>query len=210
MPKLPVTLRPATPEDIPSVCEIHKYYVVNTVITFVVEPVSVETHTETLKKVQAQNLPYIVAVSENANIVGYSYLNDFRGSKGGYRHTVELSLFCHPDYLYQGIGSALLSKVLQIAVKPEDNIDFVTAVRPDPLKIRHIIAVMAIDTDSKEEGMGLKNYYESFGFVLNGHLKQVGYKLDRWLVHCAVTLMLALIFFVFNRIDTMYLQKTLW
>lgn len=180
MPKLPVTLRAATPDDMPSVSKIHKHYVMNTVVTFTMEPVSVEQHTEKLASIQAENLPYLVAVSEASTVVGYSYVTGFRSGKGGYRHTVELSVFCHPDYLYQGVGSALLTKIIEVLSKPEDNLDFVTGIRPDDRKVRQLIACMAVNTDSKEEGLGLKKYYESFGFVLNGHLKQVGYKLGRW------------------------------
>jgi L-amino acid N-acyltransferase YncA len=180
MPGLPVTLRAATPDDMPSVSEIHKHYVLNTVITFTMEPLSDEQHVDSLKKVQAQNLPYLVAVSEESKVVGYSYLSGFRSGKGGYRHTVELSLFCHPDYLYQGIGSALLKRILEVVAKPKENLGFVTGVRPDDQKVRQVIACMAVNTDSKEEGLGLRKYYESFGFVLNGHLKQVGHKFDQW------------------------------
>jgi L-amino acid N-acyltransferase YncA len=180
MPKLPVTLRPATSEDMASVAEIHKHYVLNTVITFTMEPLSIEQHLENLKKVKGQNLPFIVAVSEESKVVGYSYLSGFRNYKQGYRHTVELSLFCHPDYLYQGIGSALLSMILDVAARPEENNQFKTGVREEDRRVRQIIACMSVNTDSKEEGLGSKRYYEGFGFVFNGHLKQVGHKLDRW------------------------------
>ncbi|KIW08559.1 uncharacterized protein PV09_00524 [Verruconis gallopava] len=191
MPKIPVMLRAATEDDMASVSEIHRHYVQNTVVTFSIDPLSVEQHVENLKKVQNQSLPYIVAVTENSTVVGYSYLTGFRSGKGGYRHTVELSVFCHPDYLYKGIGTQLLSKIIEVASKPGENAEFATGVRPEDRRVRHIIACMAVNTDSKEEGLGLKRYYEGFGFVLNGHLKEVGYKLGRW-------------------VDTMYLQKTLW
>lgn len=180
MSKLPVTLRAATPEDIPSIAQIHRHYVLNTVMTFAIDPVSTEDHTSKLKQIQAANLPYLVAVSDDSNVVGYSYLSGFRSGKAGYRNTVELSLFCHPEHLFQGIGTTLLNKILDVAANPEKNLDLVPDVRPDDRKIRHIISCMAVDTDSKENGLGLKKYYEAFGFVLNGHLKQVGHKFDRW------------------------------
>ena len=180
MPKELVTIRAATPEDMHGVSEIHEYYTLNTVITFKTEVTPTEDHVSNLEKVQGQHLPYIVAVCQDSKVVGYSYTAGFRHAKGGYRHTVELSLFVHPDFLYQGIGSSLLQKLLDVLSKPEENTEYVAGMRSEDSKVRQIIACMAVNTESKEEGLGLKNFYENFGFTLNGHLKQVGHKFDKW------------------------------
>ena len=109
MPSTACTVRPATPEDIPSINAIHKYYVENTVITFVTEPNSDEATLENYKKVIDQGLPYLVAVdNDQTTIVGYTYVSPFRGVKPGYRHTLELSLFCHPDQVRKGFGAKLI------------------------------------------------------------------------------------------------------
>lgn len=187
----PFTLRPATPSDIPAVFEIHKYYTLNTVITFKIAVTSEEDHLKTLKSVQSQHLPYIVATmadtladesKSSQRTVGYAYCSGFRGSKVGYRHTVELSLFCHPEYRSMGIGTQLLNKVLQVLSKPEQNMDFLAdgVARGEDQKVRQIIACMAIDETGIERGLGLKRWYENFGFEEVGHLKKVGHKFDRW------------------------------
>ena len=95
---------------------------------------------------------------------------------------MELTLYCHPDHLSQGIGSVLLSKVLEIMSQPEQNSkEFLNGnVRPEDRRVRQIMAVMAVDAESRDGGLGLKKYYEGFGFELQGHLKQMGHKLDRW------------------------------
>jgi L-amino acid N-acyltransferase YncA len=182
MAKPPAKTRAATASDIPTIYEIHKHYVLNTVITFKTEVTSKEAHLENLKYVQEQQkLPYLVAESEDKEIVGYTYVSGFRSGKAGYRHTVELSLFCHPEHLYKGVGTTLLNKLLEVLSAPEANMDFyVDGTRDDDKKVRQVIACMAVNTDSKEEGIGLKRWYEAFGFALKGHLSEVGFKLDRW------------------------------
>jgi phosphinothricin acetyltransferase len=183
MSKLPIIIRSAEPSDMDTVSTIHKHYVLNTVATFLMEPLSVEDHIANLAKVQAQRLPYLVAVSQtDSKLVGYSYLSGFRGGKAGYKHTVELSLYCDPPYVGEGIGSALLTKVLEIMTQPEEfQHEFLRGqVRGEDCKVRHIMSVMAVDSEGREQGLGLKRYYEGFGFEMRGHMKEIGHKLGRW------------------------------
>lgn len=165
-----------------SVAQIHQHYVRNTVATFSMDVLSIEDHTANLEKVQSQTLPYLVAMSDDGDIKGFSYLSGFRGGKAGYRHTVELTLYCHPNHISQGIGSALLQKILEVMSEPEQHCgEFLQGrVRPVDRRVRQIMAVMAVDSESRDAGLGLKRYYEGFGFELQGHLKQMGHKLDRW------------------------------
>ena len=185
MPKLPITIRSAEPSDMHSVSVIHRHYVLNTVTTFTIDPLSEEDHMTNLAKVRVQALPYLVSISqEDSKLVGYSYLSGFRGGKAGYRHTVELSLYCDPSYVGLGIGSVLLSKVLEIMARPEEfKAEFLGGkVRDEDHRVRHIMSVMAVDAEGREEGLGLKRYYEGFGFELRGQMKEVGHKLGRWQV----------------------------
>jgi L-amino acid N-acyltransferase YncA len=182
----PFTLRPATPSDIPAIFDIHKYYTLNTVITFKIAVTPEENHLEILKSVQSQHLPYIVAIVDESKpcqrMVGYTYCTGFRGGKVGYRHTVELSLFCHPEYRHMGMGTQLLNKMLEVLSKPEQNTDFLAegVARGEDQKVRQVIACMAIDETGIDRGLGLKRWYENFGFEEVGHLKKVGHKFDRW------------------------------
>lgn len=182
MVKLSINTRAAIPSDIPSIYHIHKHYVLNTVITFKTEVTSEAVHLENLQYVQEQQkLPYLVAESESKEVVGYTYVSGFRSGKAGYKHTVELSLFCHPDHLYKGVGTTLLSRLLKVLTNPDDHLDiYIHGPRGVDAKVRQVIACMAVNIDSKEEGIGLKNWYEGFGFLMKGHLSEVGFKFDRW------------------------------
>ena len=186
-----ITVRPGKPEDIPRVNAIHKHYVENTVITFVTEPNSDQAALDNYNKVKKEGLPYIVAEdNETQAILGYAYVSAFRGVKPGYRHSLELSLFCHPDHVRRGIGKQLLLRLIEILERPEDFRDWVEGTRLIDFKPRQLLAVMAIDIEGPGEGLKLRDWYVKLGFVERGHLKDIGWKKGRW-------------------IDTMYLQLAL-
>ncbi|OCK74448.1 acyl-CoA N-acyltransferase [Lepidopterella palustris CBS 459.81] len=187
-----VALRPAIENDIPAINAIHGYYVQNTVITFTMVPLTDEEALSKFRSIISQSLPYIVAIDDSTNkVLGYTYVTGFRSGKGGYRHTVEMSLFCHPDHRNHGVGTILLKKLIEVLKEPESYPEFITDARPEDSRVRSIMACMSVDVTSRNNGLGLKEYYEKFGFEQVGHLKRVGHKHDQW-------------------IDTIYLQLSLW
>lgn len=207
-----IAVRAANPTDIPSISSIHTHYVLNTVITFKTTPLSPDEHLSNLSKLQDLRLPYLVATIPSFGVVGYTYVSGFRSGKGGYIHTVELSLFVHADHLYKGIGTVLLKTLIDVLKTPGEHVEFVSGVRDKDQRVRHVIACMSVNTDSREEGLGLRKWYENFGFVHVGHLKEVGHKFDRWLVVLQLPLEYNRFWLTLEscRIDTMYLQLTLW
>ncbi|KAF2122375.1 acyl-CoA N-acyltransferase [Lophiotrema nucula] len=174
------TLRPCTEADIPGIAAIQEHYVLNTVITFATTAPSQEELLKNRKAIVDQGLPYIVAVSDGEQVVGYSYASGFRGARRGYRHTVEFSLFCHPEWQAKGIGSRLLTKLIDVLKAPEQFPEYVASPRSEDEKIRVVIACMSVDETSWEKGLGLRDYYVKHGFEEVAHLKKVGHKFDRW------------------------------
>jgi phosphinothricin acetyltransferase len=176
-----LTIRPALISDVPAINAIHAHYVLNTVITFLLEPLSDETATAKYETIKKEGLPYLVACDEN-RVLGFTYVSPFRNAKGGYKHTVELSLFCHPEATSQGAGSALLAKIADVVGHPEkydeDWISGRWATKEG--KATNIIACMSLDGSGRKRGWALKGWYEKRGFEMGGHLKKVGRKFDRW------------------------------
>jgi L-amino acid N-acyltransferase YncA len=194
------TVRPAVPSDIPSITEIHAHYTLKTVITFKTEVTTSEQQLENLVKIHAQKLPYLVAVlpsspsemtsnseaehKQEPKVIGYTYVSGFRSKKAGYIHTVELSLFVHPSHLYGGTGTMLLKKLIGVLSSPAEHAEYYPkGIRSEEERVRQVIACMAVNVDSKEEGLGLKRWYEGFGFVFSGLLKEVGFKFGKWSVY---------------------------
>lgn len=176
-----IALRAAVEEDLPSIKAIHSYYAENTVITFATEVLSDEAFLASYRDITAARLPYIVAVDlESKNVVGYANAHGFRKPMGGYRHTVEISLFCHHEFKGQRIGTLLLRKLLDVLKEPDEYPEIVKKPRLGDPRITQVLACMAIDETGPKQGFGLADFYKRFGFVEVGHLKKVGYKHDRW------------------------------
>ncbi|KAH7072113.1 acyl-CoA N-acyltransferase [Paraphoma chrysanthemicola] len=186
-------LRACQTSDIPAIRDIAEHYVNNTVITLALEPPLDDDIAQSWRRSVAEGLPYIVAVDEQDAVLGFCSAGLFRGGggRGGYRHTVELSLFCHPGHMKEGIGSALLQKVIDILRAPDQFPDFIDTPRAEHSSVRAVLACMSIDETMWKNGLGLRDFYVKHGFKEVGHMKNVGHKFDRW-------------------IDTLYLQFELW
>ena len=106
---MPITVRSANEADLPQVRDIFEYYVLNTTVSFLVQKPPANYIASRFEEVTARNLPYLVTVDDNAQVVGYSYASSSRGWMLGYGHTVEASLFCHPRHTNKGSGSQMMN-----------------------------------------------------------------------------------------------------
>jgi phosphinothricin acetyltransferase len=130
------TLRPCTANDIPAVTAILEHYVRNTVITFALTPSPQPEILQKWQDVLDDGCPYIVAAGPQNEVLGFSYASGFRSARKGYRHTVELSLFCHQSHTGKGLGVLLLAKLIEILRAPEQFPEYVAKVRGDDDKVR--------------------------------------------------------------------------
>ncbi|KAJ7740272.1 acyl-CoA N-acyltransferase [Mycena maculata] len=193
-----LTIRPVRASDVPELHAINTYFIENTVLTFVTTPLSYPEFFSKYDSIRFNRLPYIVAVDASADDpdapIGSVHVSPFRGSQAtAYRHTVELSLFCHSDHTGKGVGKALLTRLLDVLRRPEEwGEEWIGREWcRDDVRVREVIGVMAVDDQSEwNGGLGLKEWYERFGFEEVGRLKRVGRKFGRW-------------------IDTVYLQLSL-
>lgn len=194
-----VHIRPATPKDLPQIHDIMAYYVRHSCLTFIQNPISqAMVNTKFHSITDSRGLPYLVAVEEHTEnskdiVLGYSYLSPFRGHMLSYGPTVELTLFVHPDHQSRAIGTRLLMAVLESAKAPgvmhraredivSDEGSDVTVYTEDSagVRIRNILAVMAIDENGKDGGEALKRWYIKRGFVERGRMEKIGFKKGKW------------------------------
>ncbi|PGH18354.1 hypothetical protein AJ79_00420 [Helicocarpus griseus UAMH5409] len=203
-----IKVRPATESDIPQIHSIYTHYSLNTVVTFLINTPPLSYTARKFDTAQERGLPFLVAVeqaegengSAKANtpdkICGYAQASPFRGYMLAYGPTVELSLFVHPDYQSHGIGSTLLSALIEVlketkhrpyefAGDPEHEVSI-----QEGVQVKSLLAVMAVNSEGKNGGEGLRDWYVKRGFIERGRMKEVGFKFGKW-------------------IDTIYLQYTL-
>ena len=201
-------IRDAKSSDIPQIWDINYHYVEETVLTFQTAAPSLQHTAAKFEYItQKRGLPFLVAVEEaegdDADVVlGYAFLSPFRGHMLSYGPTVELSLFLSPLKTGQGYGSRLLAEILgrlrddspagrvrHLAREFEGDEELETFAGTekdgDPdgderMRVRNVLAVMAVDKEGREAGEGLRRWYLERGFVEWGRLKGVGLKKGRW------------------------------
>ena len=153
-----LSLREAVIGDLPALLTIYNDVILNTTAVWSLEPHTLEMRKEWFEQRRMDGFPIIVAEAEG-HIVGFASIGNFRAWKG-YQFTVENSLYVTAHCRGMGVGKALLAATIEAA---------------KALKLHCIVA--GIDGEN-EVSIAL---HRQFGFVEVAHLKEVGYKFDRWL-----------------------------
>ncbi len=152
-------IRPATEADIPEIQSIYAHHVLTGTGTFEEEPPSVEEMTKRFAKVVGQGWSWLVA-TDATGVLGYAYYTQFR-DRSAYRFCVEDSVYVREDVRGQGVGKALVARLVDEATAKG---------------MRQMIAVIG---DS--ENTGSIGVHASLGFQMAGTLRTVGVKFGRWL-----------------------------
>lgn len=176
-------MRQATQSDLPQVRQIFNHYVLNTVVSFLVQPPPPDYIRSRFESSLERNLPYLVAVDSSdggETVVGYAYASAFRGFMLGYAHTVEMSIFCHPKHISRGIGSQLMVELLtQLRTTKHMTKEAGYEDKPIQVDVKKVMAIMAVDEQAPSNGLALCEWYQKWGFEEVGRLKGVGYKKGR-------------------------------
>lgn len=152
-------IRPATPADVPEIQSIYAHHVLNGAGTFEEIPPSVEEVHRRLDGIVSRGWSYLVA-SDATGVLGYAYFAQLR-DRSAYRYTAEDSIYVRDDVRGQGVGKALVAKVLDEA---------------EAQGFRQMIAVIG-DSDN----VGSIGMHASLGFQRTGLLRATGLKFGRWI-----------------------------
>ncbi|KAJ7160238.1 acyl-CoA N-acyltransferase [Mycena filopes] len=175
-----ISIRLAESSDIPQITKIINHYIQFSVATFRLDVLAESAILESYQSVCEQGLPYIVAVTESSPaILGYAYASGYRmPSHKAYCHTVEITVFVHPEHHAHGIGSTLLNGLLSRLKNPDSLEGWATVKAP---AISEVLCVMALDPDGRDAGYGLRDWYLRWGFEEVGRLRRVGFKFGKWI-----------------------------
>lgn len=154
------TIREAVAADLPHVREIYNYYVLNSVVTFDEDRMTLREWQSKFKLLTDKKLPFLVAVSPAGNLLGYALAAPWR-TKAAYRFTAEDSIYLGPAAGGKGLGKVLLAELI-VASKRAG--------------LKELVAVIA--DQGAEASMKL---HEQAGFKEIGRMGRVGFKFDRWL-----------------------------
>jgi len=151
-----IRLRAAVPEDAPAIAAIYAPFVRDTTISF--ETDSPDAKEIARRMVSSPLYPWIVAVDESDEILGYCYATSFR-ARHSYRFSVETTVYVKPSAHRRSVGRRLYELLLATLERQ----GFTQA-----------IAGIAVPN---EPSVG---FHEALGFVQAGLYRQVGYKLGGW------------------------------
>lgn len=154
-----ITIRTATPTDIPAITAIYKHSVLNGTASYEIAAPDEAEMAARMQVVTSQSYPYIVAEDEDGTLIGYAYGSAFR-SRPAYRWLVEDSIYLSPASQGKGIGKALLASLIEQCTA---------------LGFRQMIAVIG---GASPASIGVHN---SLGFTHAGGITGSGFKHGGWL-----------------------------
>ena len=151
-------IRPAREGDAEAIARIYNHYVLNTVITFEEEAVSIAEMAARIAEIGSFGFPWLVAEREG-KVVGYAYATRWHG-RSAYRYSVESTVYLAHDAVGQGLGTRLYEALLS---------------RLEELGLRVVIGGIALPN---RESVAL---HEKLGMRQVAHFREVGFKLGRWI-----------------------------
>lgn len=155
-----MTIRPATADDLPTILDIHNDAVLTTTAIWDEEPVNLTNRLDWFEARKEAGFPVLVGVEEDGSVAGYASYGEFR-PRVSYRHTVENSVYVHPDHRRRGWARRLLTALIDDARRDEK---------------AHVMLALI------ESGNTVSiDLHTALGFTTEAHLPEVGRKFDRWL-----------------------------
>lgn len=150
-------IRKAIISDLARITEIYNWAVANTTASFDITGQTVEQRAIWFSHYGDRHP--LVVYEIDGYVVGYACLSEYR-TKEGYKDTCELSVYIDPEYHRRGIGFELMEYIIEVGKE----LGF------------HVI-MSGITADNE---ISIK-MHEKLGFVLCGHMKEVGFKFGRYL-----------------------------
>ncbi len=152
-----LNIRPSTEDDIGAVHQIYEHEVLTGTATFDEVPPTLDEIRLKREGILKLGYPFLVAEIDGA-VAAYGYVMPYR-ERSAYSKTVENAIYVSPNHRIAGIGSALMSAVINECAK---------------VGIKNIIAVIG---DS--ENLASIKLHKKLGYRKVGTLREVGFKFGR-------------------------------
>jgi L-amino acid N-acyltransferase YncA len=150
-------LRPATEADAEALAAIYRAYVLETPISFEVEPPSAAEMAQRIEK-SLSRWAWLVHEAADGRVVSYAYVSAY-AERSSYRWSVLTSVYALPERHRRGDGRALYTALLSL------------------LQLQGFEQAMAGITLPNAGSVGL---HEAMGFEPVGVYRRAGFKLGRW------------------------------
>jgi L-amino acid N-acyltransferase YncA len=158
-PKLTFVVRDCADVDMVEIRDIYAHHVRTGLASFEEEAPGLEEMRRRRGEVLKLGLPYLVAESEDGQILGYAYATPYR-ARSAYRFAIENSVYVQGGMAGRGIGSALLSALIA---------------RCESGPWRQMIAIIGNSGNAASIAL-----HSAHGFRMVGTLRGVGFKHGDW------------------------------
>lgn len=148
-------IRSVKPEDAAAIATIYNHYVLETTISFEVEPLSEEEMRARIGHTSAE-FPFLVWEAEG-RVLGYACAHCWK-ERAAYAGTWEVSIYLHPQSCGQGIGSRLMERLIADCRRGG---------------CRSLIACITGDNETS------RAFHRRHGFCRVSHFSRVGMKFGR-------------------------------
>ena len=153
-----INVRHLEPNDVPAINEIYNHYILNTPITFDIDPKSVEERIAWATTFAEQGRYQCLVATEGEAFLGWACSGPYR-AKAAYQTSVEVSIYLDPNASGRGIGVALYDALFE------------------ELKTEGIHRALAAITHPNEASVAL---HKRFGFSEIGLFAEVGHKFEKY------------------------------
>ncbi len=150
-----IIIRPACASDLVEINVIYNYYVTHSTCVWTTQPCSAEER-EAWYREHGPGMPVLIAEC-GGRIVGWGALGTFRAAYTA-AGVLEDSIYVHPEFHRQGIGSQLLRTLIESARQTG---------------LRSLLANISADQTPS------LRLHEKFGFQKVAHLRDVGQKFNQ-------------------------------
>jgi L-amino acid N-acyltransferase YncA len=151
-------IRDATEEDLEGLVAIYNDVIATSTAIYSYLPVTLEERRQWWRTRTSQGYPVLIA-RDASGVAGFSTFGDFRAWPG-YRFTVEHSVHVRADGRGRGLGTLLVQALL-----------------PRAAALGKHVMIAGVDAANAAS----IRFHERLRFEKTGHLREVGYKFDRWL-----------------------------
>lgn len=152
-------VRDAAEADLPGIQKIYAHHVLRGQATFEEEPPDANEMRRRFRAVKEKGLPWLAAEVDGA-VRGYAYAAPYH-HRPAYRFAVENSVYVDRNVLRQGLGAALLDRLIDACARKG---------------LRQMVAVIGDSANAASIRL-----HERAGFRLVGTLQSVGFKHGKWL-----------------------------
>jgi phosphinothricin acetyltransferase len=149
-------IRSCQPSDAAQICAIYNHFIRETVVTFEEVPVAEREMAQRIEEV-TERFPWFVW-EQDGSIAGYAYAAPWR-ARAAYRFSVESTVYLSPLFTGRGIGTKLYQALIADLRGRGAHCAVGGIALPNPASIA---------------------LHEKVGFSKVGQLREVGWKLGRW------------------------------